>query len=485
MVPTGPEQMAPEWQYSDDEVLAPEDIATRAAFEGVSAAVAEHRLRLDRAASLLESKAQARWPDTFAGVWIGRPDFKVHVAFTRDAQVLRDELAADFPFPDDLVAATASTSLRALLDVQRRLGDDRTAMQRGEAAGPASLRSTRGEFDTDIDIVRGRVIVRVPTQAADQARRDVPAAYGRNVEVAVGVAAPTACTQFNCKHAMLGGIELQIGSTSHCSSGFSATNGSVRFVLSAAHCYTMYSIGSRSNASAYYGATNSYGYSGNTDVERIARNTSTPWRESGKFFVVGQDPRMLNNYTGYANVAVGAYLGKTGRTTGTTYGYVKSKTVAPSYVPNSYNFISNDMCSAPGDSGGAVWSSYSAYGIISGNYPGTACNGPVVADRGIAIFGAIDYAIKRMGVNLLTNLNLAPRPSFTTSCSLTTCSFFNGSFDEDGRITAYKWEFGDGNGSTVASPNHTYQLPGTYTVRLTVTDNNGTTSSTTRSVTIP
>ncbi|WP_207492411.1 PKD domain-containing protein [Aridibaculum aurantiacum] len=38
--------------------------------------------------------------------------------------------------------------------------------------------------------------------------------------------------------------------------------------------------------------------------------------------------------------------------------------------------------------------------------------------------------------------------------------------------TAWSWEFGDGNTSTVASPTHTYAAPGVYRVRLTVTNGN-------------
>ncbi|RME28685.1 MAG: PKD domain-containing protein, partial [Candidatus Zixiibacteriota bacterium] len=48
-----------------------------------------------------------------------------------------------------------------------------------------------------------------------------------------------------------------------------------------------------------------------------------------------------------------------------------------------------------------------------------------------------------------------------------------GSNDPDGSITAYSWDFGDGATSTAANPTHTYSAAGTYTVTLTVTDNQG------------
>lgn len=48
-----------------------------------------------------------------------------------------------------------------------------------------------------------------------------------------------------------------------------------------------------------------------------------------------------------------------------------------------------------------------------------------------------------------------------------------GSNDPDGTIVSYFWEFGDGATSAQANPSHMYAAVGTYTVGLTVTDNDG------------
>lgn len=42
-----------------------------------------------------------------------------------------------------------------------------------------------------------------------------------------------------------------------------------------------------------------------------------------------------------------------------------------------------------------------------------------------------------------------------------------------GTITSRLWDFGDGQTSTTTNPSHTYQNPGTYTVKLTVTGPDG------------
>jgi PKD repeat protein len=59
-----------------------------------------------------------------------------------------------------------------------------------------------------------------------------------------------------------------------------------------------------------------------------------------------------------------------------------------------------------------------------------------------------------------------------------------GSSDSDGTITGYSWNFGDGSSSNQANPSHTYVAAGTYTVTLTVTDNNGATGSDATTATI-
>lgn len=52
-----------------------------------------------------------------------------------------------------------------------------------------------------------------------------------------------------------------------------------------------------------------------------------------------------------------------------------------------------------------------------------------------------------------------------------------GSYDEDGTITEYLWDFGDGNTTKEANPVHKYSKEGIYTVKLTVKDNKGDTDT--------
>ena len=60
----------------------------------------------------------------------------------------------------------------------------------------------------------------------------------------------------------------------------------------------------------------------------------------------------------------------------------------------------------------------------------------------------------------------------------------SGSYDPDGSIAVYNWDFGDGNNANGATANHTYAQSGVYTVTLTVIDNNGGVASTSISITV-
>jgi PKD repeat protein len=74
--------------------------------------------------------------------------------------------------------------------------------------------------------------------------------------------------------------------------------------------------------------------------------------------------------------------------------------------------------------------------------------------------------------------NQPPVAAFTSSCNQLTCSFdSDGSNDPDGRITGYRWNFGDGTESTDRNPRHTYAVAGPYTVTLMVVDDDGAAST--------
>lgn len=84
-----------------------------------------------------------------------------------------------------------------------------------------------------------------------------------------------------------------------------------------------------------------------------------------------------------------------------------------------------------------------------------------------------------------TTTNRLPAAVFTpTTAGLRVDVDGAASSDEDGTIASYAWDFGDGTTGTGPTASRTYAAAGTYTVRLTVTDDLGDTGTVEQAVTV-
>ena len=90
--------------------------------------------------------------------------------------------------------------------------------------------------------------------------------------------------------------------------------------------------------------------------------------------------------------------------------------------------------------------------------------------------GTTSQSVTVGGTDLPVTFTFSP-----TSPTVGQTVFFNGT---GSNITSYAWDFGDGSTGVGATPSHTYATAATYVVRLTVTDNDAKTATTTNNVTV-
>lgn len=82
-------------------------------------------------------------------------------------------------------------------------------------------------------------------------------------------------------------------------------------------------------------------------------------------------------------------------------------------------------------------------------------------------------------------VSIASSAPVTGLAPLTVNFSSNGTYDPDGTIASYDWDFGDGSAhATTANASHQYTTPGTYTASLVAFDNGGLSSTATLSITV-
>ena len=103
--------------------------------------------------------------------------------------------------------------------------------------------------------------------------------------------------------------------------------------------------------------------------------------------------------------------------------------------------------------------------------------------------GATDSVTKTITVTDPITTNQSPTASFTATPTSGTAPLAvsfdaSSSSDSDGTIINYVWDFKDGSTGSGQSINHTFSSIGSYSVKLTVTDDKGATGSTTKTITV-
>ncbi|MEM8960238.1 MAG: hypothetical protein AAGD38_02060 [Acidobacteriota bacterium] len=393
----------------------------------------------------------------------------------------------------------------------------------------SSVLATPGVLSLDIDESRNRIVVGVEKQASRSSVRsrlstlELPADAVLIEEVEPVTFAATLHSYDKYRK---GGLQIQYFdgfSTSNCTLGFVAYHeGTInpppgytnRGLVTASHCSSIQGV---VDGMGFHHPTTAYSqfahelidpgfFTGNgcppgkrcrysdaafatyhplrgSTAYSIAR-TQSRHRTHGTLTLNASKPSLTIARDETANAPLGTWLNKIGRTTGWTYGPVDG-TCLDINMPSNITFLCQNRVLAggrPGDSGSPVFHWHgNDYVTLHGVLWGTSSIHFVYSPLG---------QIEQELGPLRTSKLVAPVATFSYSQTLIVIPLgarftFNagGSYDPDGgSIQSYHWSF-NGFVHTSTSPSVDWSLPlGTNTVQLTVTDNEGATTTTTRIV---
>lgn len=411
----------------------------------VSIEEAARRLDLQQRIGELSALLEAE-ESSFAGLWIEhKPQYRVVVRF---ADPLANERLAK------RIAGTPLESLVVTRPARVPLAD----LEKQQKALREAGRNAGIDFNSDIDVRTGRLDVF--TLQPEKLR----ATLGESLLKGVNVQRVSRLVE---TQAAVGGDML-----ADCTLGFGIRyNGTGELgIATAGHC---------SNWQTWNGIWLPFG------GEKFSKYTDAQWHTTCGIVDVTNEVRVpggLRPITAtrsrtYQNV--GDYVCRSGAVTGYACGNISGKHYDPGVNYDGTFVTVYEYGATYGDSGAPWFQEHVALGLHHGR-----------TSDGRSIYMPINY-ISEIGVTVLTyNPGACTRPpvaSFTYSNG----GFFginfdaSGSYDPNGSIVQYTWDFGDGviENSTSPYTSHVFDMwQEYYTVVLTVLDSEGLTSSTSRTV---
>lgn len=335
-------------------------------------------LQTERNAAAQEASAKRQFGARFAGSWIERQadgSFK-HVVATSGP-----------------VAAVAGADVRR---VRHSLAALDHAKSRLDAVRARALdwRMLRGVQSWHVDPITNTVVVNIEP-GAEQSAIDFVAVSGADADavrfqVVPGEVQPLAN--------IVGGYEYVINNSGYCSVGFSVTKGSQKGFVTAGHCGGVGASVKVEGQSVGTFQASRFPYN-----DRAWVSVGSSHRLYG--LVYNYSSRSYPRVAGSSEVAIGASLCRSGRTTGWKCGSITAKNVTVNYsVGAVYGLTQTNVCTGRGDSGGSwLTGSGQAQGVTSGgNLPaGSNDNCSLSSSQRQTYFERLNPILSQYGLSLV------------------------------------------------------------------------------------
>lgn len=314
----------------------------------VSLIEAKKRLARQPDIARLDKQLARERPDVFAGLYIEHePTYRVVVKFTQDAKATLARYTSDPVF----VAETAPYSLEFLTAAQDELGEQ--------------LVKSKTEFELGLDLRSSAIDVSVRDPAAVSAQLAGFKSANKFIRVhkASGFIEPTA--------QVVGGGQLD-GASDRCTAGFNVVNSvKVLGLVTAGHCVdSMTYMTGLSVPLSFVSEMNVGSY----DLQWHMQTSSGVKRTQPNVINTpgGPSPTMtITSAPDSTTLPVGATVCKSGITTRYTCGQIADKSAQSMWMGQLGTYIrvhnaQNKVMTEQGDSGGPVYGTNAAYGIVHG-----------------------------------------------------------------------------------------------------------------------
>jgi Trypsin len=348
------------------------EVADLARATGLSAGDAAVRIGWQNSADQLDRSARAAVGESaYGGLWIDSLTGRIKLGVTSHDR------------SDRLRSVAAGCGLADGVDIVK-VGHSAATLDAAAAWLGKRLAGTTG-FAAGIDYARNRVELDAANRPWSAAERrlvsDARQTWGSAVVVRVvtGRAEPAACTSGNfCDPPLRGGIRMY-SATAGCTAGFTARSRSdgLWYVLTAGHCgggtwRTRFSNGTEHVIGPWHNGH--FGTNGDAQIIRV--NNPSGWSPRPWVLVEASDDTTRDEsyvISAVRGSTVGQRICKTGYAGSTDCGTVTRLGVTVNYSGTIVHGLGEaNFCVIPGDSGGPVYASHNAYGLVSGRVVGAS-----------------------------------------------------------------------------------------------------------------